>query len=127
MLKKYNYNVLNVQRKKQKLEMNCMSMFNDENIINFLVNEKYNLSGYICILEYIQMTSNSNLEIIKLLCDYADELLEMVKFIERCFFNVVILTLEDKMFLEKIKQYKEILEVSEELKILESIFQKQNL
>lgn len=104
-----------------------MSMFSDENIIDFLVNEKYNLSGYICILEYIQMTSNSNLEIIKLLCDYADELLEMVKFIERCFFNVVILTLEDKMFLEKIKQYKEILEVSEELKILESIIQKQNL
>ena len=73
------------------------------------------------------MTSNSNLEIIKLLCDYTDELLELVKFIERCFPNMIILTVEDKMFLEKIKQYKEILKVSEELKILESILQKQNL
>lgn len=102
-------------------------MFSDDNIIRFLENEKYNLSGYICILQYIQMTSNSNLEIIKLLCDYADELLELVKFIERCFPNMIILTVEDKMFLEKIKQYKEILKVSEELKILESILQKQNL
>jgi hypothetical protein len=102
-------------------------MFSDDNIIRFLKNEKYNLSGYICILQYIQMTSNSNLEIIKLLCDYADELLELVKFIERCFPNMIILTVEDKMFLEKIKQYKEILKVSEELKILESILQKQNL
>lgn len=102
-------------------------LFSDENIKEFLMNEKYNLSGYICILQYIQMTSNSNLEIIKLLCDYADELLEMVKFIERCFPNMTILTVEDKMFLEKIKQYKEILEVSEELKILESILQKQNI
>ena len=102
-------------------------MFSDDNIIRFLKNEKYNLSGYICILQYIQMTSNSNLKIIKLLCDYADELLELVKFIERCFPNMIILTVEDKMFLEKIKQYKEILEVSEELKILESILQKQNL
>lgn len=104
-----------------------MCMFSDDNIIGFLENEKYNLSGYICILQYIQMTSNSNLEIIKLLCDYADELLELVKFIERCFPNMIILTVEDKMFLEKIKQYKEILKVSEELKILESILQKQNL
>lgn len=104
-----------------------MCMFSDDNIIRFLKNEKYNLSGYICILQYIQMTSNSNLKIIKLLCDYADELLELVKFIERCFPNMIILTVEDKMFLEKIKQYKEILEVSEELKILESILQKQNL
>lgn len=104
-----------------------MCMFSDDNIIRFLENEKYNLSGYICILQYIQMTSNSNLEIIKLLCDYADELLELVKFIERCFPNMIILTVEDKMFLEKIKQYKEILKVSEELKILESILQKQNL
>lgn len=102
-------------------------LFSDENIKEFLMNEKYNLSGYICILQYIQMTSNSNLQIITLLCDYADELLELVKFIERCFPNIVILTIEDKMFLEKIKQYKEILEVSEELKILESILQKQNL
>lgn len=104
-----------------------MCMFSDDNIIRFLKSEKYNLSGYICVLQYIQMTSNSNLEIIKLLCDYADELLELVKFIERCFPNMIILTVEDKMFLEKIKQYKEILEVSEELKILESILQKQNL
>ena len=104
-----------------------MCMFSDDNIIRFLENEKYNLSGYICILQYIQMTSNSNLEIIKLLCDYTDELLELVKFIERCFPNMIILTVEDKMFLEKIKQYKEILKVSEELKILESILQKQNL
>lgn len=99
-----------------------MSMFSDENIINFLVNEKYNLSGYICILQYIQMTSNSNLQIITLLCDYADELLEMVKFIERCFCNVVILTLEDKMFLEQIKEYKKLLEISDKLKMLECIF-----
>lgn len=98
-----------------------MSMFSDENIINFLVNEKYNLSGYICILQYIQMTSNSNLQIITLLCDYADELLEMIKFIERCFYNVVILTIEDKMFLEQIKQYKKLLEISDKLKMLECI------
>ena len=98
-----------------------MSMFSDENIINFLVNEKYNLSGYICILQYIQMTSNSNLQIITLLCDYADELLEMVKFIERCFCNVVILTIEDKMFLEQIKEYKKLLEISDKLKMLECI------
>lgn len=98
-----------------------MSMFSDENIINFLVNEKYNLSGYICILQYIQMTSNSNLQIITLLCDYADELLEMVKFIERCFCNVVILTLEDKMFLEQIKEYKKLLELGDKLKMLECI------
>ena len=98
-----------------------MSMFSDENIINFLVNEKYNLSGYICILQYIQMTSNSNLQIITLLCDYADELLEMVKFIERCFCNVVILTIEDKMFLEQIKEYKKLLEISDKLKMLEYI------
>ena len=98
-----------------------MSMFSDENIINFLVNEKYNLSGYICILQYIQMTSNSNLQIITLLCDYADELLEMIKFIERCFYNVVILTIEDKMFLEQIKEYKKLLEISDKLKMLECI------
>ena len=98
-----------------------MSMFSDENIINFLVNEKYNLSGYICILQYIQMTSNLNLQIITLLCDYADELLEMIKFIERCFYNVVILTIEDKMFLEQIKQYKKLLEISDKLKMLECI------
>ena len=98
-----------------------MSMFSDENIINFLVNEKYNLSGYICILQYIQMTSNSNLQIITLLCDYADVLLEMIKFIERCFYNVVILTIEDKMFLEQIKEYKKLLEISDKLKMLECI------
>lgn len=98
-----------------------MSMFSDENIINFLVNEKYNLSGYICILQYIQMTSNSNLQIITLLCDYADELLELVKFIEYCFPNVTILILEDKMFLEQIKDYKKLLEISDKLKMLESI------
>lgn len=98
-----------------------MSMFSDENIINFLVNEKYNLSGYICILQYIQMTSNSNLQIITLLCDYADELLKMVNFIERCFCNVVILTIEDKMFLEQIKEYKKLLELGDKIKMLEYI------
>ena len=72
-----------------------MSMFSDENIMNFLINEKYNLSGYICILQYVQMTSNSNLQIITLLCNYADELLELVEFIEYCFPNISILTLEE--------------------------------
>lgn len=112
--------------KKQKLEMIKM-LFSNENIIEFLKNEKYNLSGYICILQYIQMTNNSDLEIIKLICDYADELLNLVKYIEYCFPSIKILTAEDEMFLEKIKQYKKIFEVSNELRILESILQKQNL
>ena len=73
------------------------------------------------------MTSNSNLQIIGLLCDYADELLELVGFIEYCFPNIPILTLEDKKFLEQIKEYKKLLEITDKLKILESILQKQNI
>ena len=102
-------------------------MFSDENIMSFLINEKYNLSGYICIMQYVQMINNSNLQIISLLCDYADELLEMVEFIEYCFPNIPILTLEDKKFLEQIKEYKKLLEISDKLKILDSFLQKQNL
>ena len=104
-----------------------MSMFSDENIMNFLINEKYNLSGYICILQYVQMTSNSNLKIITLLCNYADELLELVEFIEYCFPNISILTLEDKKFLEQIKEYKKLLEITDKLKILDSVLQKRNI
>lgn len=70
------------------------------------------------------MTSNSNLKIITLLCDYADDLLELVKFIEYCFPNIQILTLEDKNFLEQIKK---LLEISDKLKMLDSFLQKQNL
>ena len=95
-----------------------MSMFNDENIINFLSNEKYNLSGYICILQYIQMTNNSNLDLMSLSCDYADELLKLVRFIERCFPNLTILTAEDKNFLERIMNYKKVILLSDELKRL---------
>ena len=121
-------NVSDVQRKRTKTGDDfLMSMFSDENIMNFLINEKYNLSGYICILQYIQMTSNSNLKIITLLCYYADELLELVKFIEYCFPNIQILTLEDKNFLEQIKEYKKLLEISDKLKMLDSFLQKQNL
>lgn len=104
-----------------------MSMFSDENIMNFLINEKYNLSGYICILQYIQMTSNSNIQIIALLCDYADELLELVEFIEYCFPNIQILISEDKMFLKQIKDYKKLLEISDKLKTLDSFLQKRNI
>lgn len=104
-----------------------MSMFSDENIINFLINEKYNLSGYICILQYLQMTSNQNLQIGILLCDYADEILELVEFIEYCFPNIQILVSEDKMFLEQIKDYKKLLEISDKLKILDSFLKKQNI
>lgn len=73
------------------------------------------------------MTSNSNLQIIALLCDYADELLELVEFIEYCFPNISILTSEDKKFLEQIKEYKKLLEITDKLKILDSVLQKQNL
>ena len=73
------------------------------------------------------MTSNSNLKIITLLCDYADDLLELVKFIEYCFPNIQILTLEDKNPLEHIKEYKKLLEISDKLKMLDSFLQKQNL
>ena len=95
-----------------------MSMFDDENIINFLSNEKYNLSGYICILQYIQMTNNSNLSLISLSCDYADELLELVRFVERCFPSLCILTAEDKKFLERMVNYKKIIMLNDELKKL---------
>ena len=73
------------------------------------------------------MTSNSNLKIITLLCYYADELLELVEFIEYCFPNIQILTLEDKNFLEQIKEYKKLLEISDKLKMLDSVLQKRNI
>lgn len=93
-----------------------MSMFSDENIIDFLENEKYNLSAYICVLQYVEMTNKTNLQIFKLLCEYAEELLDLVNFIERCFPNMIILTEEDKRFLEEIKKYQSLLLISDKLK-----------
>ena len=91
-------------------------MFSDENIIDFLENEKYNLSAYICVLQYVEMTNKTNLQIFKLLCEYAEELLDLVNFIERCFPNMIILTEEDKRFLEEIKKYQSLLLISDKLK-----------
>ena len=93
-----------------------MSMFSDENIIDFLENEKYNLSAYICVLQYVEMTNKTNLQIFKLLCEYAEELLDLVNFIERCFPNMMILTEKDKRFLEEIKKYQSLLLISDKLK-----------
>ena len=98
-----------------------MCMFSDDNIIRFLENEKYNLSGYICVLQYVEMTNKSNLQIFKLLCEYAEELLELVNFIERCFPNMMILTEEDKKFLEEIKKYQLILMISDKLKQIDML------
>lgn len=96
-------------------------LFSNENIIGFLKDEKYNLSGYICILQYVELTGNSNYEIMKLLCDYAEELLDLVKYIERCFGNITVIGNQDKEYLESIKNYKSLFEVQDKLKELEKL------
>ncbi len=96
-------------------------LFSNENIIGFLKDEKYNLSGYICILQYVELTGNSNYEIMKGLCDYAEELLNLVKYIERCFGNIRVIGNEDKEYLESIKKYKSLFEIQDKLKELENI------
>ena len=107
------------QRKINKIGDEKM-LFSNENIIDFLENEKYNLSGYICILQYVELTGNSNYWIMKLLCEYAEEILDLVKYIERCFPNFTIIERQDKEYLEKIKNYKPLFDVEKIISELEN-------